>query len=222
MIWKWHGGSAEREKRRDRRCVCASTIESAAGRADPWSVPGMILTQKSRRAESLKNWCYSMFAMMQTASRQLRSFLAAESRARRDIAGREGEAASQGGAPRRSERVPVYVFRARGNAVMSAAPRDVVASVYGGGGMWDSGGLNAAFGGGCVFRNDDTGAYFLGVWGARNASRFRGALRRGGVDLDIVRGPPPARLIVWSAGGIRPKPCGHPAGKPPDALGGPE
>jgi hypothetical protein len=98
------------------------------------------------------------------------------------------------------ERFPVYVFRAKhfapaGNTVASAAPLRLVVSVYGGGGTKEMGGLAAAFGGGAFFRNDETGACYLGVWGARNASRFRTALRRSGVALDLVRDHPPARLI---------------------------
>ncbi len=65
-------------------------------------------------------------------------------------------------------------------------------------------GLNSAFGGSCVFRNDDTGALFLGVWGERNASRFRNGLRKGGLSLEIVPEPPPARLVVSSITGLRP------------------
>jgi hypothetical protein len=99
-------------------------------------------------------------------------------------------------------RVPVYLFRAgnfarNGDSVVSVAPRDIVISVYGGGGFEGSDGLAAAFDGGCVYRNDDTGASFLGVWGARKASRFRAALRQSGLELDIVRQSPPARLTVW-------------------------
>jgi hypothetical protein len=105
--------------------------------------------------------------------------------------------------------IPVYVFRDRsfapqGDTVVSVAPRDAVVSVYGGGGVMDGDGLCQVFGGSCAFRNEDTGAVFMGVWGARNASRFRAALRRGGVALEIVDGRPPARLIVWSTSGARP------------------
>src|SRR5580693_7518745 len=95
-----------------------------------------------------------------------------------------------------SNQLRVYLWRdsrfARNqDTVVSAAPRDAVVSIYGGGGFMGSDGVNAAFGGGAVFRNDDTGACYLGVWGARNASRFRRALRdRGGATLAIVREPP--------------------------------
>ena len=59
-------------------------------------------------------------------------------------------------------------------------------------------GLAAAFGGAALFRNDETGATYLGVWGARNASRFRTALRRSGAALDLIREHPPARLILFT------------------------
>src|SRR5262245_2077594 len=96
----------------------------------------------------------------------------------------------------------VYVFRDRhfspaGDTVVCAAPLDLVVSVYGGGGVLESGGLSAAFGGAAFFRNDETGTRYLGVWGARNASRFRSGLRRSGAALEIVRDPPPARLIFF-------------------------
>jgi hypothetical protein len=64
------------------------------------------------------------------------------------------------------------------------------------GGLKGEGGLASAFGGAAFFRNDETGEGYLGVWGARNASRFRRTLREAGVDLDIIRKPPRARL-VW-------------------------
>jgi hypothetical protein len=108
-----------------------------------------------------------------------------------------------------SERFPVYVFRdghfapAR-DTFVSAAPLDLVVSVYGGGGIKGEGGLAAVFGGAAVFKNEESGLYYLGVWGARNASRFRTALRASGVILDIVREPPPARLIFFETRGRRP------------------
>ncbi len=37
----------------------------------------------------------------------------------------------------------------------------------------DGDGLCQVFGGSCAFRNEDTRAMFMGVRGARNASRFR-------------------------------------------------
>jgi hypothetical protein len=109
-----------------------------------------------------------------------------------------------------TERVVVYVFRDRhfapaGDTIVSAASRDVVVSVFGGGGLKGEAGLSAAFGGSAVFRDADTGLLYLGVWGSRNSSRFRRALRDGGVASHIVRGPPPGRLIFFSTNDERPK-----------------
>ena len=102
----------------------------------------------------------------------------------------------------------VYVFRERrfapaGDTVVCAAPLDLVVSVYGGGGLKGEGGLAAAFGGAAFFRNEETGFSYLGVWGARNASRFRNALRRR-ATLEIVRDSPPARLVWFETRDTRP------------------
>lgn len=108
-----------------------------------------------------------------------------------------------------SERLPIYVFRGKyrpggDDTLVCAAPLDLVVATYGGGGLKGEGGLAAAFGGAAFFRNGETGHSYLGVWGARNASRFRSTLRRGGATLDIVQEPPPARLIWLSTGDTRP------------------
>ena len=103
---------------------------------------------------------------------------------------------------------PVYLYRADGTdgtsaTVMCAAPIDLVVAAYGGGGSEDQDGLCNAFGGGVFFRNAETGARFAGVWGARNASRFRSALRRK-AEITVVNEPPPAAVAWWRAGGERP------------------
>ncbi len=105
---------------------------------------------------------------------------------------------------RMSEPIPVYVFRglsglASDPTIVSVAPLDLVLSVFGGGGLRGEGGLSDAFGGTAFFRNDETGQCYLGVWGARKASRFRRALRSGGATLNIVRERPPTRLISWGS-----------------------
>ncbi len=102
----------------------------------------------------------------------------------------------------------VYLFRSErsghgGGTVICAAPADLVVAAYGGGGHLDQEGLRLAFGGNAFFRDDETGACFLGVWGARNASRFRTALRRK-AEITIVREPPPARLAWWTTDDHRP------------------
>lgn len=108
-----------------------------------------------------------------------------------------------------AQRSSVYVFRSAGFApaadtLVSVAPFDLVVSVYGGGGLKGEGALADAFNGVAFFRNDDTGEGYLGVWGRRNASRFRRALREAGVDLDIIREPPRARLVGVETRDARP------------------
>jgi hypothetical protein len=101
-----------------------------------------------------------------------------------------------------SQKIPVYVFRGgpfspAGNTVVSAADLDAVVKVYGAGGIHNSAGLSKAFRGAVFFRND-SGQSFLGVWGARKASKFRSALKQAGLNIELVRSPPPARLIWWA------------------------
>ena len=102
-----------------------------------------------------------------------------------------------------SEPVPIYLWRApfQGNGsdtVISVAPAEAVTAVYGGGGIYDTEGLRAAFDGSVVFCNPETRAMFLGVWGARKASRFRSELRLSGAHVEILRHAPPAVMAVWS------------------------
>jgi hypothetical protein len=75
---------------------------------------------------------------------------------------------------------------------------ELVVSVFGGGGPKGLAGLEAAFGGAAFFRNEEAGFQYLGVWGARKASRFRRSLREAGASLDIIREPPPARLVFYT------------------------
>jgi len=74
------------------------------------------------------------------------------------------------------EKATVYVFRdarfAKSDTVVSAAPASLVAAVYGGGGLQGEGGVETVFGGSAFFQDDESGAAFIAVWGARNASRF--------------------------------------------------
>jgi len=102
-----------------------------------------------------------------------------------------------------SDHLQIYLWRDIGFArnqdtVVSAAPSDAVIAVYGGGGIYGSDGLSAAFGGSVVFCDPDTRDTYLGVWGARNASRFRSAFRRRGITLEVIPEPPPSVLAVWS------------------------
>ena len=106
-------------------------------------------------------------------------------------------------------RPSIYVFRdphfaPAGDTIVSAAPLDLVVSVYGGGGLIGESGLSTAFGGAALFRNDETGECYLGVWGERNASRFRSALQAA-TDLTIAHEAPRARLVWFQHGNARPK-----------------
>jgi hypothetical protein len=97
--------------------------------------------------------------------------------------------------------VTVYVFRGFStdtvdDTVVCAAPVDSVTSVFGGGGDFDTNGLSSAFGGCAYFRNAETGAALLAVWGARKASKFRALLRRYGMKIQIVKARPDAVMIV--------------------------
>jgi hypothetical protein len=99
------------------------------------------------------------------------------------------------------DRVTIYVFRdphfaPAGDTFVSAAPLEAVVRVYGGGGIKDAGGLSAAFGGAAVYRDDATSKIHLGVWGARKTAKFRNALKQSGVEVEIIKSPPPGRL-VW-------------------------
>jgi hypothetical protein len=103
---------------------------------------------------------------------------------------------------------PVFLFRSSGFApsgdtVISVAPLEAVIFVYGGGGVVGEGGLHSAFGGAAVFKNDTTGGCFVGVWGARNASRFRRELRAH-MDIRVIKEAPDARLVFWGAANKRP------------------
>jgi len=98
--------------------------------------------------------------------------------------------------------LPVYVFRtkdiAKNETVATAAPLDVVVSVFGGGGLKGAAGLEAVFGGSVYFQNEETGAAYLGVWGSRKGGHFRSRLRQAGVLFTIVKEPPPARFKWFS------------------------
>ena len=108
---------------------------------------------------------------------------------------------------------PVHLFRSpafapSGDTVVSIAPLDRVIAVYGGGGVWGEGGLSSVFGGAVVFKNDASGERFAGVWGARNAARFRAQLRVH-TPLVIHKEAPDARLVFWQAARERPETAGR-------------
>ena len=77
---------------------------------------------------------------------------------------------------------PIYVFRSAtfahaGDTIVSVAPLEYVVAVYGTGETLVEERLSLVFGGSVVFKNDHSGERFVGVWGARNASRFRSDIR---------------------------------------------
>jgi hypothetical protein len=100
--------------------------------------------------------------------------------------------------------VPVYVFRdprfsSAGDTVISAAPLEAVVAIYGGGGLNQTEGLSAAFGGCAVYRQRQLGKehYHLAVWGKRKASKFCQSFRNAGIKVEVIKSPPPGRLILW-------------------------
>ncbi|WP_026792836.1 hypothetical protein [Pleomorphomonas oryzae] len=107
---------------------------------------------------------------------------------------------------------PVYLFRSSafapsGDTVVIVAPLDQVVAVYGGGGMWGEAGLSSAFGGVAIFRNDASGERFAGVWGARNAARFRRELQAH-MSIAVIDEAPNARLVFFETkSGRPPKPA---------------
>lgn len=89
----------------------------------------------------------------------------------------------------------IYLFRStrfarNGDSVVCVGRRGPIESLLG------VNGLEATFFGFAEYV-DNSGERFLGVWGARNASRLRGLLRERGAELLVHRAEPPARLRVW-------------------------
>ena len=54
---------------------------------------------------------------------------------------------------------------------------------------------------GYVVYEAEDGSEFVGVWGARNAARFRRLLRERGASLQLMPSSPPARLKCWKTHG---------------------
>jgi hypothetical protein len=84
----------------------------------------------------------------------------------------------------------VYVFRNWQGAVSAAAAGEHVIQAFG-----SVAGLNHYFGGHMTFGRIFSSNEFLGVWGNRNASRFRRILRAKLGELAIVHAKPPARHV---------------------------
>lgn len=110
-----------------------------------------------------------------------------------------------------TQSIPIYVFRsvqfAKSETTVTAAPIELVVSVFGGGGLKGEQGLEASFGGSAYYRNEATDEAFLAVWGTRNGARFRRKLAESGATLQTHSGEPPARLVFHNSGhkGQRPK-----------------
>jgi hypothetical protein len=92
----------------------------------------------------------------------------------------------------------------RSETVATVASLDIVISVFGGGGLKGTAGVEAVFGGSAYFQNNDTGAAYLGVWGSRNGGRFRIRICEAGMSVAIVHESPPARLRGFIKLGKRP------------------
>jgi hypothetical protein len=97
--------------------------------------------------------------------------------------------------------VKVYVFRdphfaPAGDTVIAAAPLDSVVRAFGGGGIKNTDGLHAVFGGAIVFQEHAGAECYLGVWGARKAAKFKATIKRHEQDVEIVESAPPAKL-AW-------------------------
>jgi hypothetical protein len=107
---------------------------------------------------------------------------------------------------------PIYVYRdphfaPAADTVVAAARLGVVVAVYGGG-VFGEGGLAAAFGGAIVFKDNASDCRFLGVWGKRNAARFRAALSAH-CPIQVIDEAPPAPLQLFNKTGVRPKRSPH-------------
>jgi hypothetical protein len=59
------------------------------------------------------------------------------------------------------------------------------------------GGLAEHFGVAAVFRVPGTDGFYVGVWGARKASRFRSAFRKAGMETWLIKAPNPGKL-AWT------------------------
>lgn len=82
----------------------------------------------------------------------------------------------------------VYVFRDWQGAVANAAAGEHVIRAFG-----SLAALSTYFGGYMTFGRLFSSNEFLGVWGYRNASRFRRILRERLGELEVIHSEPPAR-----------------------------
>lgn len=94
------------------------------------------------------------------------------------------------------EAITVHIFRhpafaPAGDTLVTVVPVACAMKAYG------LSGLAAAFGGSALFENIESGEKWVGVWGARNGSRFRSRLRQFFM-LSIEKRAPDARLARYT------------------------
>ena len=90
----------------------------------------------------------------------------------------------------RSALLTVYVFRDNGfspsgDTVVCVADKRKIESTFG------REQFESLFFGSTTYRNDTTEEEYLGVWGERNASRFRQLLRDRGIEIQVQKARPP-------------------------------
>ena len=92
--------------------------------------------------------------------------------------------------------IDLYRYRI-GDTLVCAASREAVVAAFG-----DEAEFERYFGGSMSFGLPSRPDY-LGVWGARNASRFRRILRQAGFDFEVCANPPPAPHTLSGLSGER-------------------
>ena len=92
--------------------------------------------------------------------------------------------------------IDLYRYRIDGT-VACAAPREAVVAAFG-----NEAEFERYFGGSMSFGLPSSPDY-LGVWGARNASRFRRILRQARFDFEVHESPPSAPHTLSGASGER-------------------
>jgi len=92
--------------------------------------------------------------------------------------------------------IDLYRYRI-GDTLVCAASREAVVAAFG-----NEAEFERYFGGSMSFGLPPRPDY-LGVWGARNASRFRRILRQAGFDFEVRGNPPPAPHTLSGVSGER-------------------
>lgn len=114
------------------------------------------------------------------------------------------------------EAITVHIFRhpafaPAGDTHVTVVPVHCALKAYG------LSGLTGAFGGSALFENTQSGEKWVGVWRARNGSRFRSRLRQF-FTLTIERKAPDARLTIHTRRGNRPDHKAWIADHPPQTM----